>query len=249
MNSCDILLEGIISIEAAINGGKREIVEVYIDKSKVEKRDRKATRFLSLLKEKAIKFTLCQRDYIDSLCDGTSHGGIVAKVTERSYCDLSRLLLTIKDGGYLVMLDGVEDPFNFGYSIRNLYAFGCKGFIIPERNWMSAANVVAKSSAGASELCDLAIAPSDNELVKLLKENGIDVICSALSLTSVSLFEFKPQKPFVLFIGGEKRGISKEIFDNADLVVHIPYANDNARYSLPTASCAAIFGSHLSSIK
>lgn len=249
MNNSDILLEGIISVEAAITAGKRKIFDVFIDKAKVEKRDRKAIRFISLLKENSIKYTLCDRDFIDSQALGNSHGGIVAKVSERSYSDLNNLISSVKSGGYLVMLDGVEDPFNFGYSIRNLFAFGCKGFIMPERNWMSAANVVSTSSAGASELCDMAVAPSDNELITLLKNEGVDIVCAGLSSKSVSLFEFRPQSPFVLFIGGEKRGISKELFENADSVIHIPYSNESAKYSLPTASCAAIFGSYLASIK
>lgn len=249
MNNTDILLEGIISVEAAITAGKRKIFDVFIDKAKVEKRDRKAIRFISLLKENSIKYTLCDRDFIDSQALGNSHGGIVAKVSERSYSNLNNLISSVKSGGYLVMLDGVEDPFNFGYSIRNLFAFGCKGFIMPERNWMSAANVVSTSSAGASELCDMSVAPSDNELITLLKNEGVDIVCAGLSSKSVSLFEFRPQRPFVLFIGGEKRGISKELFENADSVIHIPYSNESAKYSLPTASCAAIFGSYLASIK
>ena len=244
-----IYLEGILSIESAITANKRKIIKVFADKDKVQKRDRKATRFISLLKKENISYELCERAYIDSLAEGTSHGGFVSQVSDRSYSDINELLANLKSGEYLVMLDGVEDPFNFGYSIRNMFAFGCKGFIMPERNWMSCANVVAKSSAGASELCEMAVAPNDVQLVKLLRECGIDIVCAALSSTSCSLFDFKPQKPFVLFIGGEKRGISKEIMENADKVVHIPYSNENARYSLPTASCAAIFASYLSSIK
>lgn len=245
----NIYLEGIISVSAAIEAKKRQVNNVFIDKSKLEKRDRKITHLVSQLKKNNIPYTLVERAYIDSLADGTSHGGVLAQVSDYSYTELSVLLSDLQCGQYITMLDGVEDPFNFGYSIRNLFAFGCKGFIIPQRNWMSSANVVAKSSAGTSELCDMAVAPDDDILVRILKENDIDIVCSALSGTSSSLFEFKPQKPFVLFIGGEKRGISKTIIENADKVVHIPYANENARYSLPTASCAAIFGSYLSSIK
>ncbi len=248
-NYQEIYLEGIISAESAISSGKREIIKVYADREKVENRDRKATRFMSILRKSDIPFELCERAYIDSLADGTSHGGFIARVGERSYTDVDTLISSLSQGEYLVMLDGVEDPFNFGYSIRNLFAFGCRGFIVPERNWMSAANVVAKSSAGSSELCEMAISENDDKLVELLKSKNIDIVCSALSSVSIPLFEFKPEKPFVLFIGGEKRGISKTFMENADKVVHIPYSSKLAKYSLPTASCAAIFGSYLSSIK
>lgn len=249
MTQLKTYLEGIVSIESAVKAKKRIIDIVYADIEKAEKRDRKTVRFLSYLKSEGIRYELCKREFIDSLCEGTSHGGFAAAVQERSFSGIEYLLGSLSKNNYLVMLDGVEDPFNFGYSIRNLFAFGCKGFIIPQRNWMSSANVVAKSSAGASELCEMAIAPNDDELVILLKEKNIDIVCSALSSTSISLFDFKPKNPFVLFIGGEKRGISKTIIENADKVVHIPYSNENAKYSLPTASCAAIFGSYLASIK
>ncbi|MBE6681507.1 MAG: RNA methyltransferase [Ruminococcaceae bacterium] len=249
-NNTDVtLLEGIISLDAAIKAGKREILGVYIDREKQAKRDRKITHLISNLKKSNIPYTICDREYIDTLSTGKSHGGVVAQVGNYTFTDINELLAGLKDNEYLVMLDGVEDPFNFGYSIRNLFAFGCRGFIIPERNWMSAANVVSTSSAGASELCDMAVSHDDDELVKQVKKHGVDIVCSALSKDSVSLFDFKPQKPFVLFIGGEKRGISKTFMENADAVVHIPYSNENARYSLPTASCAAIFASYLSSIK
>lgn len=240
------VLEGIISIESAIKAKKRKILTVLADKDKYEKRDRKAVRFISMLKKNGIDFKLCDRSYIDSICQGETHGGFAAAVSERSYLGFEAFLDELQKGGYAVFLDGVEDPFNFGYSIRNLFAFGCRGFIVPERNWMSAANTVAKASAGASELCDIAIAPSDEEALKAIKNKGIDIVCAGLSKDSIPLWKFGLNKPFILFIGGEKRGISKLFFENADTVLHIPYTNPDASYSLPTASCAAIFGSHMS---
>lgn len=241
-----IILEGIISITACIESGKRSVGTVYVDKDKYEKRDRKTTRFVSMLKKNNIAFKLCDRSFIDNITDGSTHGGFAAEVSERTYLDFSEFVSGLKMGEYAVFLDGVEDPFNFGYSIRNLFAFGCRGFVIPQRNWMSAASTVAKASAGASEMCDLCTAPSDEKALEIIKESGVKTVCAGLSPTSVPLNEFECKDPFILFIGGEKRGISKTFFENADFVVNIPYANPLANYSLPTASCAAIFGSYLS---
>lgn len=248
MSENSLILEGIISVQSAIEAKKRKIECVYIDKEKAEKRDRKVTRLLSLLKRENISFSLSSREFINGLCDGETHGGVVAKASERTYTALTQMLQDIGKGEYAVMLDGVEDPFNFGYSIRNLYAFGCKNFIVPKRNWMTSCAVVAKASAGASELCEMAISENDDELVSLIKSSKLDIVCSALAKDSVSLFEFSPKNGFVLF-GGEKRGISKTFMENADTILHIPYSNENAKYSLPTASCAAIISSFLSSRK
>jgi len=249
------ILEGIISIKSAVVSGKREILEVFADKKKVTSRDRKATHFISFLKQNGIKYTLEDRENIDRKASefigvGSSHGGFIAYVKERSYTDFSDFLDGLyKNGGYAVYLDGVEDPFNYGYSLRSLYAFGAYGFIAPERNWMSSANVVARSSAGASEMCDMTIAPDDKSALSIIKQKNIKIVCAGLSKNSVPIYDFSYNEPFILFIGGEKRGISSEFFENADAIVHIPYKNTDVSYSLPTASVASIFGAHLASIK
>jgi len=244
------LLEGILSIEAAIRAKSREIHHIYIDREKVKERDRKVMRFLKFIKESGFSAELCARDVIDAYASemGSTHGGVIAVTGERNYLSIEDLFLKIRsEHSYAVMLDGVEDPFNFGYAIRNLHAAGAGGIIIPKRNWMSASNVCARASAGASELAAMSLMPDgkDEEFQQLLKKKGIGIVCAALSHDSISLFDFKPVIPFVLFIGGEKRGISKVYVENADAIVHIPYANQSVRYSLPTASVAAIFGFEL----
>ncbi len=253
MNNTENLcfLEGIISIKAAITAKKRKIDIVYIDKDKVQKRDRKVVSFVAFLKANNIPFTYEKREEIDFLAGqnnaGNTHGGVIAFVGQREYTDIEAFLKQLSlNGKYAVFLDGIEDPFNFGYCIRNFHAFGANGFIVPERNWLSAANIVARASAGASEYAEICTSSCDVKTLQLLRDNGIDIVCAAVSSNSVSLFNYKPEKPFVLFIGGEKRGISKEFFENADTVVHIPYANPDVSYSLPAVSASAIFGSFLS---
>ena len=264
--SNSVLLEGIISIKAAVASQNREIYHVYADEKKVKSRDRKALGFISFLKANNIEYSLESREYIDDTVRkrytsekaensansgtfhcGMTHGGFIAFAGDRKYMDFEKFLDALStSGSYAVYLDGVEDPYNFGYSVRNLFAFGAYGFILPKRNWMTAANIVSRASAGATELCCLTFAPeNDSTAVKLIKQHGIDIVCAALSGTSVSVYDFSPKKPFILFIGGEKRGISKEFMQSANSVVHIPYSNQNASYSLPTASAAAIFGSIL----
>ncbi len=258
------VLEGIISIKAVITAKSRKVFEVLCDENKIKKRDRKAISFVSFLKANNIYYTLQSRAAIDQKLSelsgtqtsdgdfntkGTTHGGFIAIVGQRSFSELDVFLDELKSSNsFAVFLDGVEDPFNFGYSVRNLFAFGSFGFIVPERNWFGVSNIVCKASAGASELTKISVSYDDEKMVQMLTERNIDIVCAALSKDSVSLYDFKPVKPFVLFIGGEKRGISKAFMENASTVVHIPYSNQNACYSLPTASAAAIFGSYIAGL-
>lgn len=244
-----ILLEGIISVKAALEGQNRRVEKIYIDADKKKARDRKTISFLSYLKGKDVDFELMSREKIDKICQenfaGNTHGGVIAFAGEREYTDLYTMLSSAKKGDYFVYLDGIEDPYNFGYSIRTMYALGAAGFIVPEKCRFDSSGILAKASAGASELCKMAVAGDDETTAELIKEHGIKIICSAVSSESESLFDFEPKDPFVLFVGGEKRGISKEFMENADGVVHIPYARENVRFSLPAVSVCSLYAGAL----
>ena len=133
------------------------------------------------------------------------------------------------------MIQGIEDPYNFGYSLRSLYACGCDGIILPERNWMSAAGVVARSSAGASELIPIYTADPE-DAVDLFRTAGYQILCAGIR-DSVSLFDETFRFPVLLVIGGEKRGISRKLLDKADQIVRIDYGR-SFRGSLSAASAA-----------
>lgn len=255
------ILEGIISVKAAVESGSREIFSVFVDLEKYKKRDRKITAFISFLKSHGITPEFCQRGVIDAFVSsqgkeaGTTHGGVCASVGERKLCSFLEILdNTAEKGGFCIYLDGVEDPFNLGYAFRSLYAFGCCGIILPGKERSGGAGVLARSSAGASEFLPCARFFGSEEkdmrigLVKEIKKRGIKLCCSAVSSSSVSVSEYFDGFPMILFIGGEKRGISPEYMENADRLLHIPYASPEIRYSLPTATVAAVSGFELARI-
>ncbi len=248
----ETLLEGIISVRAAIEGGCREIKSVFVDVDKYKKRDRKITSFVAYLKGQGISPELCEREIIDgyvresSVKSGLTHGGVVASVGERNYAHIEEILeKTAEDGGFCVYLDGIEDPFNLGFALRSLYAAGCSGLILPESERLGADSVIAKSSAGASErLLTARLSMSGNAerrsaFLRLVKSYGISPCCAGVRSDAVSVFDYEGF-PMMLFIGGEKRGISPEFFESADKIISVPYANESVSYSLPASSVASV---------
>ncbi len=258
--NCEIL-EGILSVKAAISGRSRKIYEVYVDSEKYRKRDRKVMSFLTFLTENGIRAQMCEREVIDSFVAsfgegaGNTHGGVAAAVGERKTADVSEVLLKVREeNGFCVYLDGVEDPFNLGYAIRCLYACGASGIILPRRDRSGMTSVMARSSAGASELVLLSeLSDSDKSEARLAftakcDKAGIHRACAAVSGASTPIYDYASGFPLILFIGGEKRGISPEFMEGSE-ILHIPYASPDIRYSLPSASVAAIMGAELMRIK
>lgn len=244
-----LIFEGMTSIRACIYAWENRISDRKIRKIYVEESRRKQkSAELSYLKAMSLKlgFTLrfCTSEWIDSLTVGNTHGGVIAECSDRTLPFLradeeeeAASVPPIKPDGFYAMIEGIEDPYNFGYALRSLYACGCDGVILTPRNWMSAAGVVCRSSAGASELLPLYQAEPE-DAAKTMKTMGYRVICAGIR-DSISSFDCDMKNPVFLIVGGEKRGISRATLALADAVVRIDYAGD-FRGSLSAASAASI---------
>lgn len=236
------IFEGMSSISALIKGiesgvNDRRIVRVLFDQTKVKSKYAEL-RFLKS-KADALGFTVQAVDpaLLNEMTIGNTHGGIIAECSERTIPSLSKDL--IEDHGVYFMLEGVEDPYNFGYAIRSLYAAGVSGVILSPRNWMGVAGVVARSSAGTSELIHMYVA-TPTDAIQLFKDKGYTVLCAGIR-DSVSIYDTPLlKKPLLMILGGEKRGISRAVLEQADQVIRIDYGNSFAG-SLSTSAAAAVF--------
>ena len=172
---------------------------------------------------------------LDSMTIGSSHGGIIAIASERSFPALSDL--TPKKTGFYIMIEGIEDPYNFGNAIRSLYASGASGIIVGARNWLGVAGTVARASAGASELLPAYVCDDPRNAVEIFKHSGYKTVCAGIR-DSVSIMESDLKKPVLIVLGGEKRGISRALLDKATQIVRIDYGTDFAGSLSSAASCA-----------
>lgn len=243
----NLIFEGMTSIRAvisAIESGKsdRRIVRVMVSDSKQKARAKE----LSYLKAMSYKYgfpieTLPDAE-LDCLTLGASHGGLLLEATMRTIPMLDKALLENipQNGRFFVMIEGIEDPYNFGYALRSLYAAGVNAVILSPRNWMGVAGIVCRASAGASELCDTYIAKSPAECANMMKSLGVRIICADIK-NSVSIYDADLKKPLFLAVGGEKRGLSRELLDAADTVVRLDYGRDFPA-ALSAASAAAVAG-------
>ncbi|MGO1528948.1 MAG: TrmH family RNA methyltransferase, partial [Senegalia sp. (in: firmicutes)] len=144
--SKEYILEGKLSIEAAIKAKSRRISKIYIDKDKDSRRVREFEKWLG---RKGIKIKKVDESLIDDMTKGKTHGGIIAIAGEKNFVSLEKLIKG-KENPFIVMLDGIEDPYNFGYAVRSLYLAGADGVVVNPRNWMEATSIVAKASAGTT---------------------------------------------------------------------------------------------------
>ncbi len=238
------IFEGIVSLRTLISVREKEgkndrrIKTVYYSTDRARKEKKELSWLAHRAEELGFEIKLTEPEVIDETATGNTHGGIIAECGERT------LLITepsnIKDNGFYVMIEGIEDPYNFGYALRSLYAAGADGVILGKRNWMSAAGVVCRASAGASELIDVYSDETFENAVDVFKSKGYKIVCADIE-NSVPIYEADLTRPILLVIGGEKRGISKTILEKADSIVRIEYGRDFDA-SLSAASAATVIG-------
>ncbi len=236
------VFEGMTSIRAILKGidtsiNDRVINKILFDKEKLKKISKEIGYLKAVSEKYGFEIEGIDSSTINTYTLGNSHGGIIALCTERTISPLSSLPTNAENNGFYVMIQGIEDPYNFGYSLRSLYACGCTGIILPQRNWMSAAGVVARSSAGASELFPMYSAEAI-DAARFFKDRGYKIVCADENTENV-LGKCALPLPMLLIVGGEKRGISSALMQLADTIVKIPYAR-HFPASLSAASATTI---------
>ena len=230
-----MIIEGRISVKAAILGGKREVTAVYADR---KKKDRDTAFILAKAAEAGIRADRLSREEIDARAQGNTHGGIIAECSGRSFQDLKDCIKG--EDTFAVLAEGVQDPFNFGYIVRSLYSAGCTGLVMPQRDWSTAESTILKSSAGAFEYMNIVMCPDPAEAVRFFRKNGCRCL-AAMREDAVSLYEADLTGPLLLALGGEMRGLSAGVLKETEQNIYIPYAND-FRNALNASSAAAVIG-------
>lgn len=235
-----IIFEGITSLSALISAqragkSRRRILRVYFEKNKIRK-ERGRFQFLRHAAEE-LGFELLTPDELEitSIAAGKTHGGILAEVTEADYAEFNPE--SIPDKGLSAIIEGVEDPYSLGYSLRTLYACGCDSVILPRHLPSAADSTLCKASAGASELINMYMGDTA-EIATAYKNAGYTVACAEIR-DSVACSDADLKLPVLLIIGGEKRGISSKLSALKDMNIRIPYAREFLG-SLSTASAVSI---------
>lgn len=219
--------------------GVRDVTEVLLA-DRLDAADRRLVRLDGLARERGIPVRALPRAAIDALAVGRSHGGAVAYAAARRYLTLRQLLAAAGPAPLLMMLDGVEDPYNFGQAIRALHAAGVDGLLVRQRAWESAAAIVARASAGASELMPTASVASAANAAVGCRAAGLQVACADASRSARPVGQVDLTQATLVVIGGERRGVTRSFRRSADVLLRIPYGREGAAPLGTTAAATVI---------
>ena len=139
----------------------------------------------------------------------------------------------------VLILDGIEDPKNFGAIIRTAWLMGVQGVFVPSRRSVSLTPSVMKSANGGVEHVPVVFCQNLGSSIKRLKELGFWIYgLDHLATDSIWSEDFNEPTAFVL--GGEGHGIRKPIAKACDKHLSIPQHYAHAMYNVSVATALVL---------
>ena len=168
-------------------------------------------------------------DGLRRLAGGVAHQGAIALQAAFTYTDYSVMLATITPDldtvravrPRLLLLDGIQDPRNFGAIIRSATAFGVKGVIVCSHHMAPINTAMVKASSGTALRIPIARVGRLADVIPELKERGYFVYGASASGDS-SIWSINWECPLALVVGSEGRGIFPDTERVCDNLISIP---------------------------
>jgi 23S rRNA (guanosine2251-2'-O)-methyltransferase len=183
-----------------------------------------------------VDYTLLRR-----LSASRQHQGVVAQVAEYAFYpfeDALRDLLASGNPSWILVLDGVTDPRNFGAMLRTAEAVGIGHVVIPEDRAVGVTPTVVKSSVGAVNYLKISRVTNLRRALLIFKKNGFWVVGLDAAATQGIYGRSYPEK-LVVVLGSEGSGIRPLIRRECDVLVSVPMRGRIG--SLNVAVAAGVF--------
>jgi 23S rRNA (guanosine2251-2'-O)-methyltransferase len=235
----DNRLEGRNPCLEALKAG-RPINKLFVLKGE---REGSIKQIVAIAKERGIVIQEVDRQALDRMAITRAHQGVIALVAAKEYVDVDDILKVAEDKGeppFIIILDEITDPQNFGSILRTAESVGVHGVIIPKRRSVSLDGVVAKASAGAVEYIPVARVSNLSNTIEHLKKKGIWIIGTEMDSGTV-FYKTDLRGPVALVIGSEGAGIGRLIKENCDIMVNIPMKGVISSLNASVASAVVLY--------
>ena len=197
-------IKGRNAVREALNSDVN-IIKIMVSNSS---KDKVLLDIVGLAKKKGVKIQYLDNKILDKECDNNQ--GIVADTSDFKYGTVEDILQVAKDknkNNFILILDGIEDPHNFGSIIRVAECLGVDGIIISKNRACPVNDTVSKVSAGAIEHVKIAKVTNINTEIERLKQKNIWVYACELGGEDLDSADLSGNIAVVM--GSEGDGVSR----------------------------------------
>jgi 23S rRNA (guanosine2251-2'-O)-methyltransferase len=198
------------------------------------------TEVVALARRAGVKVSFRTRDQLTAMAGSDDHQGVVARVAAAEYRSLDDILAEAAERGeppFLLVLDRVQDPRNFGAVLRTAEVFGVHGVVVPKHHQVGLTEVAARAAMGAAEHVPVARETNLVTALEKLKKCGVWVYGACVE-GGMAPWRADLRGPLCLVFGGEGEGVRPLVARTCDGLLTIPMAGRVG--SLNVGAAAAI---------
>ena len=166
-----MLIEGKNAVRQALES-ESTINKIMIDKNYQSRKD----DIISLAYKNKVRVEFLPKVAMDKKSKTGQHQGYMAETVEFEYSSVEEILSVSQEKGtlpFIVLLDGIEDPHNFGAIIRSCECAGVDGIIIPKNRACQVNETVIRTSTGAISNMKIAKVTNLKDAIDCLKDNDV----------------------------------------------------------------------------
>lgn len=228
---------GTHSALAALERGPARVKRLFVGSGRP---GRRVARAMRLAESRGIPVETLNPRRLDDKAGGARHQNLVAEVSPTPLLTLEELLAAQPASAPpVLLLDGVQDPRNFGAILRSAAALGAGGVVWPKDGAARLTPAAAKAASGALEVLPLARVTNLARAVSSLRKAGYWML-AADARGEKTLGADELPRPCGVVIGSEGGGARRLVLEKCDARVRIP-VESGAVSSLNASVAAAIF--------
>lgn len=235
---------GVSPVLSAMTANKRNISELLIQENmdvSNKKDDKSANEILRLAKDRNIPIREFSKHDLNTLTDNKVHQGFVLRAENLNFKRID-FLESSNQFKCVLALDEVWDPQNFGALLRTCHFLGIDRVVSCAKNSAPLSTSVSKASAGALEFMEVSSADNMMKFLDKSKENGWQVIGTALSNDSIGLNEIPIGVPTIIVLGNEGHGIRTNILRRCSHLVKISSGSSTSASSVDSLNVSVTGG-------
>ncbi|SMO91385.1 23S rRNA (guanosine(2251)-2'-O)-methyltransferase RlmB [Gracilimonas mengyeensis] len=218
--SDNLFIYGKNPVEEALKTRPDEIDKIYVKNSL---RNSTFNEILQLSNDNGVPLVRVPGQKLYNLVGKVNDQGFVAQMSAAKYTDFYDWAetLILSENPAVLLLNGIEDPHNFGAILRSAAAAGISAVIIPMQNQAPVNATVFKTSAGTAGRIPVIRVHDTNQAFKDLQLTGFSIV-GLDGNADQTLWEADFDRPVAFLIGNEGKGIRKSELKRCDATVSIP---------------------------
>ena len=173
----------------------------------------KDRNIIEYIKKNRISYVLTDSRIMDNMIKNNQ--GIIVEINDYEYKSLD-----VIDDNFVIILDHLEDPHNFGAIIRTAESMGVKNIIIPKDRSVCVNETVMKTSVGALNYVNIIQVTNLVNAINYLKDKGFFIYGAEADGVNYKKINYSDKR--CLVVGSEGKGIGSLVRKNCDEIVSLP---------------------------